>query len=81
MIWFFERDTARLLYEIRRQADGDDFELVLTFPDGTQAVEKYQNPDQLVERSRDLQADLRAQGWAAPLSARATASRTPSAAG
>ena len=36
MIWFFERHEARLLYEIRRQADGDDYELVVTFPDGRQ---------------------------------------------
>jgi hypothetical protein len=66
MIWFFERDTARLLYEIRRQADGDDYELVLTFPDGHQEVEKYQDPHALIERSQRLQESLRRQGWAPP---------------
>ena len=42
MLWFFERDAARLLYEIRRQVDGDDYELVLTFPDGRPEVEHIQ---------------------------------------
>lgn len=66
MLWFFQRDTARLLYEIRRQVDGDDYELVLTFPDGRQEVEKYQDPHALIERSQRLQETLRKQGWAPP---------------
>jgi hypothetical protein len=80
MLWFFERNDARLLYEIRRQVDGNDYELVLTFPDGRQEVEKYQDPQVLIERSQWLQASLRSQGWAPPLNVRAAASRTPSAA-
>ena len=77
MIWFFERDTARLLYEIRRQADGDDYELVLTFPDGRQEVEKYQDPHSLIERSQRLQETLRQQGWAPPSTARVVARQIP----
>ena len=80
MLWFFERDAARLLYEIRRQVDGDDYELVLTFPDGRQEVEKYQDPHALIERSQHLQETLRKQGWAPPTSVRVPA-RIPSAAG
>ena len=80
MLWFFERDAARLLYEIRRQIDGDDYELVLTFPDGRQEVEKYQDPHKLIERSHRLQETLRQQGWAPP-SVRAPGQRLPSAAG
>ena len=81
MLWFFERNAARLLYEIRRQVDGDDYELVLTFPDGRQEVEKYQDPHALIERSQRLQESLRSQGWAPPSSARVAATRAPSAAG
>lgn len=81
MLWFFERDAARLLYEIRRQVDGDDYELVLTFPDGRQEVEKYQDPHSLIERSQRLQESLRKQGWAPPASARVQGARVPSAAG
>jgi hypothetical protein len=66
MIWFFERKDARLLYEIRRQADGDDYELVVTFPDGRQEVEKFEDPLALIERSQRLQDALRAQGWVPP---------------
>jgi hypothetical protein len=79
MIWFFERQEARLLYEIRRQADGDDYELVVTFPDGRQEVEQYDDAHTLIERSHRLQESLRAQGWQPPSSARATAPRSPSA--
>ena len=81
MIWFFERHDSRLLYEIRRQADGDDFELVVTFPDGRQEVEHYADPHALIERSQRLQDALKAQGWLPPATVRgAAASRTPSAA-
>lgn len=81
MIWFFERHDARLLYEIRRQADGDDYELVVTFPDGRQEVEHFDDPHALIERSQRLQEALRAQGWEPPsTSARAIVPRSPSAA-
>jgi hypothetical protein len=80
MIWFFERHDARLLYEIRHQADGHDYELVVTFPDGSQEVEQFADPHALIERSQRLQDSLRAQGWEPPSSARAAAPRTPSAA-
>ena len=41
MVWFFERQQSRLHYEIRRQSDGDDYELVINWPDGRQEVERY----------------------------------------
>ena len=80
MIWFFERHDSRLLYEIRRQADGDDFELAVTFPDGRQEIEHFHDPHALIERSQRLQDALRAQGWQPPSTVRAAAPRTPSAA-
>jgi hypothetical protein len=66
MIWFFERKDSRLLYEIRRQSDGDDYELVVTFPDGRQEVEQFDDAHALIQRSQALQDALRAQGWAPP---------------
>ena len=80
MLWFFERDAARLLYEIRRQVDGDDYELVLTFPDGRQEIEKYQDPNTLIERSQRLQETLRNQGWTPPTVRSHGHSRMPSSA-
>lgn len=66
MIWFFEKQRSRLLYEIRRQVDGDDYELVVTFPDGRQEVEQFGDAGALIERSQRLQDTLRAEGWAPP---------------
>lgn len=81
MLWFFERNTAKLLYEIRRQVDGNDYELVVTFPDGSQEIEKYQDPHTLIERSHRLQETLRLQGWAPPPTVRVVGQRMPYAVG
>jgi hypothetical protein len=78
MIWFFERQTSRLLYEIRRQPDGDDYELVVTFPDGRQEVEKFKDAVTLIERSHRLQESLKAEGWEPPPTSRVAAVRFPS---
>lgn len=66
MIWFFEREDSRLRYEIRRQADGHDYELVITRPDGQQDVECYVDPLELLHRTEDLQRSLREEGWSVP---------------
>ena len=63
MLWFFERHQARLHYEIRRQPDSDDYEIVITHPDGQQEVERYSDSMRLLKRSMDLQNHLRAEGW------------------
>jgi hypothetical protein len=78
MIWFFERQTSRLLYEIRRQVDGDDYELVVTFPDGRQELEKFKDAVQLIERSHRLQESLKADGWQPPTTSRVAGGRIPS---
>jgi thiamine monophosphate kinase len=80
MIWFFQRQTSRLLYEIRRQVDGDDYELVVTFPDGRQEVEKFKDALTLIERSHRLQESLKAEGWAPPATSRVGGRRFPSVA-
>lgn len=66
MIWFFEKQRSRLLYEIRHQVDGHDYELVVTFPDGRQEVEQFGDASALIERSQRLQETLRAEGWVPP---------------
>lgn len=66
MIWFFEQQDRRLHYEIRRQVDGHDFELVISHPDGRQEVERYSDPADLIRRSATLQSRLRSDGWAPP---------------
>lgn len=63
MLWFYQRENARLHYEIRRQTDGDHFELVITYPDGRQDVERYTDATKLIDRSIELQNGLRDEGW------------------
>jgi hypothetical protein len=65
MIWFFERESARLHYEIRQRADGQDFEIVVTYPDGSQLVEQYSDAGQLIDRSTAIRSELFAHGWRA----------------
>jgi hypothetical protein len=74
MIWFFERHDSRLHYEIRRQTDGPAYELVITFPDGRQEVERYEDPSAITRRSIRLERALMDAGWEPPpVGARLTA--------
>jgi hypothetical protein len=66
MLWFFEKHRARLHYEIRRQTDGPQYELVITFPDGREEIERFSDPDAVVERSLALQLTLIKAGWQPP---------------
>ena len=66
MIWIFERQHARLTYEIRRATEGTEYELVITHSDGTQQVEAFTDASMLMERSARLRGSLVAQGWRVP---------------
>ena len=66
MLWFFEKEQARLQYEIRREPDGQRIELVITWPDGREQVEAYDDPADVLARSEILQNRLAATGWQAP---------------
>jgi hypothetical protein len=66
MLWFFERQKSRLHYEVRRHTHGDDFELVITHPDGHQDVEQIADSRLLDDRMQQLQRRLRADGWQPP---------------
>ncbi len=66
MIWFFERQHARLSYEIRRATEGTEYELVITNPDGSQQVEAFTDATLLMERSVRLRDTLMMQGWRVP---------------
>jgi hypothetical protein len=66
MLWFFQKHHAHLHYEIRRQSDGLNYELVITFPDGRQEVERFPDAEAVVERSMELQHTLTKAGWQPP---------------
>ena len=66
MLWFFQRDDARVHYEIRSQSDGDGVELVITREDGREQIETYPDARSVSERSRLLHDSLIATGWRPP---------------
>lgn len=66
MIWFFERQQARLSSEIRHATEGTEYELVITHPDGSQQIEAFTDTTLLMERWRRLREALFSQGWRGP---------------
>jgi hypothetical protein len=70
MIWAFQKGSQQTRCEVRRQADGDAYEFVVTRADGKVDVEQYENPTRLIERSVAYLDGLRQEGWqAVPLDA------------
>ena len=63
MIWFFDRNGQRLRYEIRRTADGEAYELVVTYPDGRTEIELMVEPSELLKRCAELAESLQDEGW------------------
>lgn len=68
MIWIFERASERLRCEIRRESSGPGYELIVTNPDGSQRMERFDETAALIKRSLDLQLELIEAGWRAPAS-------------
>ena len=63
MIWLEEGSTRRLLYEIRRTATGEGYELHLIYPDGRHVIEHFVDSSDLHTGSMNIQNRLRAEGW------------------
>ena len=66
MLWIFERGRERLRCEIRRESGGSGYELIITNPVGSQRMERFDEPGELIRRSFDLQRELIEAGWRAP---------------
>ena len=66
MLWFFEKQREKLHFEVRRQRDGHDYELVITHPDGREEIESFSDPRALAERSKYLHQYLAEDGWRTP---------------
>lgn len=62
MIWFFERESERLQYEIRREMAGDGYELVIR-ESSARKVETVASPAELIVRSQDVWMGLLSGGW------------------
>jgi hypothetical protein len=63
MIWFFERETERLQYEIRREEAGRGFELIISASAEEKTVQKVDSASELIERSQDVWSFLLNGGW------------------
>lgn len=66
MIWLFERQGAYFRYEAGPAKGGHGYELIVTYPDGTQTVEGFEDSSQLSQRQRQLEAQLASEGWNGP---------------
>jgi hypothetical protein len=63
MIWSFERSGEHVSCEIRRDIDGQYYELVVTRSDGSENAERYEDPSAVVARSVDVMRGLIEDGW------------------
>ncbi|HXH06445.1 MAG TPA: hypothetical protein VNI83_07620 [Vicinamibacterales bacterium] len=61
MIWIFTRGRAQIDVEIRRAEEA--YELVVSYPDGTEHVERFGDPARLIDRSLRLQRRLMRDRW------------------
>jgi hypothetical protein len=63
MIWFYQRGTQHLYYEVRLRPDGPGYELSLSTTDGRLLTEQFPTEESLTRRFHDLQAALTREGW------------------
>ena len=63
MIWFFDRNGEKLRYEISHDRTAGRYRVIITQPDGSEAVEDVEEPTALIERSVQLMNSLRGDGW------------------
>ena len=61
MIWLFDRDGEKIVYEICRDDEG--FLLVLTSETGQKRVERIAHPTEVIERSSEQMRRLQEDGW------------------
>jgi hypothetical protein len=64
MFWWFERGGQHLRFEVLDLQDG--FELRVTFPDGSEQIERFASSSDLARRQQRLQSEFCADGWAGP---------------
>jgi hypothetical protein len=66
MVFFFERSGQFIRCESRPADDGKSYELLVLYPDGTEALERYEDPEELNLRQRELEQELTSTGWFGP---------------
>lgn len=66
MLWIFERKGEQMRCEIRREGEGPGYEMIVTSPDGSQRMERFEETADLIKRTLDLQWELLESGWRQP---------------
>jgi hypothetical protein len=66
MLWIFERKGERMRCEIRRDGSGAGYEMLVTKPDGSQRMERFEDTGALIKRTLDFQRELMETGWRQP---------------
>lgn len=66
MFYFFRRGAARIRCEVRTDAGGEGYELIVDRPDAMVMVERFGAPPELNRRWRELERTLIREGWDGP---------------
>jgi hypothetical protein len=79
MIWYFTRGAAQIDVEVHRRVPDGGYTLEVTYPDGTQLIEHFEDPARLVTRTLAAQQRLIEDGWmpASPLGGQAIPPKRP----
>ncbi|HET7217147.1 MAG TPA: hypothetical protein VFJ02_03835 [Vicinamibacterales bacterium] len=63
MIWFFTRGAAQIDVEVHRGPEPSVYTLAVTYPDGAERIERFENAARLVTRALTIQQRLIDEGW------------------
>jgi hypothetical protein len=63
MIWFFTRGAAQIDIEVHRGPEPSVYTLAVTYPDGGERIERFENAARLVTRALTIQQRLIDEGW------------------
>jgi hypothetical protein len=66
MLWIFERKGEQMRCEIRREREGPGYEMIVTSPDGSQRMERFEETNDLIKGALGLQRELLESGWRQP---------------
>jgi hypothetical protein len=66
MLWIFERKGEQMRCEIRREREGSGYEMIVTSPDGSQRMERFEETNDLIKGALGLQRELLESGWRQP---------------
>jgi hypothetical protein len=70
MVWFYERLGLSCRFECHAVSGRRQFELIVERSDGLRQVERFADPDALLQRQLELDQELSRDGWSGPFGRR-----------